>query len=547
MRIKTIAKFCAIALTLIFFSPVSASGSGTSLDNGRDWVALPDALAGYGFGGGLAVSADGQIIYVGGEQIRFSNDGGKTWSNRSGNIDSVSGPSVATSASGAYVVAVTNQQKPWVSSDYGMTWNAPTNIPGGQITSMSSSGQYIAVTNTGGYLYMSRNYGASFTMISVAPEVQNRDVMSDVEISADGSRIMVSTKSPIEKVYLSTDFGNSFSEIPSSKLPSQEWNLVDISGDGMTLFAGRDIDNLWISRDGGITWTLRPMPGERSPRYLFSSAVSYDGSKITIGIVGTVVTSSDGGITWVSRPGSANVWWFQVATSQDGYILYGNGGGTTMYKSTPTQIWFDRGTVTFFLPTCDAFSGRVASIGASSVALVLDTMTAGLNSDGSTYAYYTETDTAGWGAIYDYGQSRNVVCEYASLSGTVTLTRGRFISASSPGNSETTTNTTDFFQYVGNTKVAGVNGGAYRGGACGNLTVPRAASVTISCTPSILSSYTTLSQTGSVLWRDGSQTTGVSGNQSSDAYVLVKVRKSALSGASGATFIATETFTMTSL
>jgi len=547
MRRLRIAKFCAIALALCVLSPLSANGFGTTLDNGRDWTALPDALTGYGFGGGLAVSADGQIIYVGGTQIRFSNDGGKTWSNRSGNIDVVSGPSVATSASGEYVVAVTNLRRPWVSSDYGMTWNAPLAVDGGQITSMSSSGQYIVVTNTGGFLYISRDYGVSFSMISVAPEIENKDVMSDVEISANGSRILVSTRSPIGKIYISNDFGASFSEIPESKLPNQSWDLVDISGDGLTLFAAKNIDTLWISRDGGTNWSLRPVPGGLASSKLYSSAVSYDGLKITIGIVGTVITSSDAGTTWESRPGSGNLRWFQVASSQDGYILYGNGGGTTMYKSTPTQIWFDQGTVTFFLPTCDDFSGRVTSIGASSVALVLDTLTAGLNTDGSTYAYYTETDTAGWGAVYDYGQSRNEVCEYASLSGTVTLTRGRFISTSSPGNSETTTNTTDFIQYVGNTKAIGVYGGAYRGGACGNLSVPRAASITVSCNASILSGYTTLSHSGSVLWRDGSQTTGVGGTQSSQAYVLVKVKKSALVGASGATFIATETFTMTSL
>ena len=192
-------------------------------------------------------------------------------------------------------------------------------------------------------------------------------------------------------------------------------------------------------------------------------------------------------------------------------------------------------------------NANFTSVEARSAVLIIDTLTAISNSD-SAYAYFTETDTAAFGAVYDYGKSFDATsCQYAQMSGTVTLTRGRFMSALSPAHSETTTNTTDFIQYVGNTKVTGVNSGNYKGLACGNLTVPRAASITASCSPTILSDYTTLAQNNSVLWRDGSQTSGVNGNQSADAYILVKVKKTAIAGATtGAGFVATETFTVTS-
>lgn len=205
------------------------------------------------------------------------------------------------------------------------------------------------------------------------------------------------------------------------------------------------------------------------------------------------------------------------------------------------------GTVSFSLSECTN-DANFTSVAARSVVLVIDTATAAVNTDGATYAYFTETDTAGFGAVYDYGKSFDATsCAYSQMSGTVTITRGRFMSAASPTHSETTTNTTDFIQYIGNTKVSGVNGGNYRGLACGNMTVPRAASVTASCTPTILSDYTTLAQNNSVLWRDGTQTSGVAGNQSADAYTLVKVKKSAIAGATpGAGFVATETFTVTS-
>ena len=204
------------------------------------------------------------------------------------------------------------------------------------------------------------------------------------------------------------------------------------------------------------------------------------------------------------------------------------------------------GTVSFMLSACEN-NANFTSVEARSAVLIIDTLTAISNSD-SAYAYFTETDTAAFGAVYDYGKSFDATsCQYAQMSGTVTLTRGRFMSALSPAHSETTTNTTDFIQYVGNTKVTGVNSGNYKGLACGNLTVPRAASITASCSPTILSDYTTLAQNNSVLWRDGSQTSGVNGNQSADAYILVKVKKTAIAGATtGAGFVATETFTVTS-
>jgi hypothetical protein len=218
-----------------------------------------------------------------------------------------------------------------------------------------------------------------------------------------------------------------------------------------------------------------------------------------------------------------------------------------MYKSNPSQVWQDAGTVTLLLPECGDFNGSLTSLAATSVRLEVDTMTAAANSDGGTYYYFTETDTALWGASYNYGQSRDVGCEYSNLSGSVIISRGRFIS-SSAAYSETTTNTTDFIQYVGNTKLAYGNGGNYKGSSCGNLTSAHSANVTQSCSAGILANYDQLSQRGMVDWRDQSQTYGSQGVQSGNAYVVVKIKKSAISGApGGTTFVATETFTLTSV
>jgi len=556
MKVKRIARFCAVALAICVLYPVSASGYGTKLDNGRDWFELPGALR--ESSQGVATSGNGEIVYtLEPRNVRYSGDGGANWSDRGAGVDwNSSGWDLATSASGAHVMITANGGYVHVSSDYGLTWTKKTNIVGGcwaqaqgqwRRASMSYSGQYMVVMENCGTIFVSSDYGQTFTERVINPSVTGQDAIADVEISGDGSRIIVPTDIRTGKVFLSTNYGVSFSEITQLTFAEKKnWTTVEVSGDGMTLLACASQDNIWTSRDGGATWRESVVAGGPAVKDWVAATISNDGQNIGIGRAGTILTSADGGQSWEARAGAPSSRWVGMASSQDGFIMYGNAGGGRIYKSLPTWIWFDKGTVTFYLPTCDAFEGSIASIGASSVTLFVDTLTARLNTDGSTYAYYTETDTAGWGAVYDYGQSMNVVCEKYSLDGTVTITRGRFIS-SSQAHSETTTNTTDFIQYVGNTKVTGVNSGNYRGASCGNLTRARAASITTSCDPSILADYSALTQNNSVLWRDNSQTSGVFGAQSSQAYTLVKVKRSALAGASGATFIATETFTLTSL
>jgi hypothetical protein len=182
---------------------------------------------------------------------------------------------------------------------------------------------------------------------------------------------------------------------------------------------------------------------------------------------------------------------------------------------------------------------------ASSVVLLTDTASAIANSETSTYIYFSETDTALWGGTYDYGSTQNAQsCAYRDMNGTVTLTRGRFMaSTNSAILSETTTNTTDFIQYIGNTETATT----YSGLACGAINQPHAASVTTSCTTAIQANYQQLTYLNSIQIRDSNVKKGVLGQASGKIYTHVKVKKSAIAGAaSGTTWVATETFTVTS-
>jgi hypothetical protein len=111
--------------------------------------------------------------------------------------------------------------------------------------------------------------------------------------------------------------------------------------------------------------------------------------------------------------------------------------------------------------------------------------------------------------------------------------------------SETTTNTTDFIQYIGNTETAT----AYSGLACGNMNAsPRnTTNVTTSCTTAIQANYQQLTYLNSVQVRDSNVKSGVLGQASGKIYTHVKAKRAIIELArTGTTWVATETFTVTS-
>jgi hypothetical protein len=220
------------------------------------------------------------------------------------------------------------------------------------------------------------------------------------------------------------------------------------------------------------------------------------------------------------------------------------GGAPTTVTSAGTVTLNYDGSVS----PCATDTSTATSVQAASVILLTDTASATLNSETSTWVYFSETDTALWGATYKYGSTQNPsTCYYSDMTGTVSLTRGRFMaSANSVVLSETTTNTTDFIQYIGNIE----SGGSYVGAACGNMNAsPRnTGNVTTSCTTAIQGAgYQQLTYSNSIQVRDGSVKSGTLGQTDGKIYTHVKAKRSIMSlAAAGTTWVAVETFTVTS-
>jgi len=565
VKVQKIAKLCAIALTICVLSPISASGYGTKLDNGRDWFELPGALR--SSSQGVATSGDGQFVYtLEPSNVRFSSDGGATWSDRGAGVDwSSSGWDLATSTNGQYVVISANGGYIHTSNNYGVTWVKKTGVLGGcwgagqgqwRRASMSYSGQYQVVMENCGTIQVSSDYGVTFTERIISSSITGNDAIADVEMSGDGSRIIVPTDARFGKVYLSSNFGGSFSEISALTYATKKsWTTVEISGDGQTLLACASQDNIWVSRDGGSTWRESLLFNNPAEKDWVAATISYDGNNIGIGRTGTILTSSDGGSSWESRPGAPSSRWVGMASSRDGFIMYGNAGGARIYKSLPSWIWFDAGTVTIF-HKCTSDTSTVTSVQAQSVTLILDSAT--VASDTSTYHYYTETNTALWGATYNYGQKQSAEdCSYSDMTGTMTLARGPFIASSGAAYSETSTigANDDFVQYIGNTNPYGA--GYFGDNNCGNLTVPNL-NVANSCdfidlakqgdwprlnvgiSKVVRSAYI---RSGISLPKTGVQRTPL---DPATIFVVVKAKKALMALAPvGTSWVASETFTVT--
>jgi hypothetical protein len=553
-KMSTVALF----LTTVMSGQAYAATQVQYSEFGLSW----NKLSGVGDTKAIATSDDGSIVYaISPTYVQFSNDYGKTWSYRTnGYTNSGNVVAMSTSSDGRVVVIVENEGWIYISTNYGVSWVRRTNVnssvnyydpfqfPGAEgigvwdCVSVSATGQRIIVTE-GGWTYISENYGSTFS-VSDARVVS----IKNIAMSDDG-RVILMASSTSQKLLLSDNYGSSFSAVGS--LGSRDWTSVAVSGDGKYLVAGVWDADIWLSSNTGTSWISKTV--SVSNKHWTWSAISNDGSRITLLRDNDVpVTSRDLGATFTERTNFPAAYgdWTGLATSSDSSRVY-LAGPSGIYASVVTQtlatVTSNYGTVTLLLDICLSDTSTSTSVMAASVVLLADTASAITNSETATYIYFSETDTALWGSTYDYGSTQDAQsCAYTDLNGTLTLTRGRFMaSTNSLALSETTTNTTDFIQYIGNTESSGKLSGL----RCGNMNAsPRnTISVTTSCTTAIQANYQQLTYLSSLQVRDSSVKKGVLGQPSGRIYTHVKVKTSAIAGApSGTTWVATETFTVTS-
>jgi hypothetical protein len=164
----------------------------------------------------ISMSSNGQYqtAVVVNNYIYVSSDYGITWTARNTSVSSVRWSCVSVSASGQYQIAgIGKNGSPsgqiWMSTDYGLTWNILTNSPNTTWTSlaMSASGQYQVCTANSITVYLSRDYGNTYTL--VYPDSNFSNSFTSIRMSASG-QYLAAVGYGGTFIWVSTNYGNSW-------------------------------------------------------------------------------------------------------------------------------------------------------------------------------------------------------------------------------------------------------------------------------------------------------------------------------------------------
>lgn len=213
-----------------------------------------------------------------------------------------------------------------ISTNYGKTWSN-VNIPTPYVYRCSASldGKYILVNEAVGSLYMSSNYGSSFSYVSGVSSVY------DVAVSATGKYIIVGTNNNTIKI--SSNSGASW--ISSSQTSSV--SSVCMAIDGTVMYAASE-HIILKSVNYGANWVEIFNNSDKTIR---SICCSGDGQHLLICYTGNNVLSisHDFGLTYSDVGESAE--YYKIAMSSNGLsIACSTTNSTTLYYSiNGGQTW----------------------------------------------------------------------------------------------------------------------------------------------------------------------------------------------------------------
>ena len=260
------------------------------------------------------MTEDGTKIVAGATTgIWVSSDSGASWTERN-NTSNIN--SVKLSADGTKIFATyRGASQVLISNDFGLSWS--TSTPTGYVcvnacaVDISSDGTKIYLINYDGGVYVSSNSGTSWTQTNSNPYR-----FTSVASSSSGQYVLVSEESN-NKLYLSSDYGQTWINLSAANSFNTNWVSVDISDDGQKLVATGYQNYVYTSSNGGTTWTTRTAVSGTQVRVASSS----DGNVIVATNWGSNLRlTTDGGANWDSEPVSRD--WFTPAINPSGTKAY---------------------------------------------------------------------------------------------------------------------------------------------------------------------------------------------------------------------------------
>jgi hypothetical protein len=217
-----------------------------------------------------------------------------------------------------FALAVSNDNdKVLLSLNAGNTWSAISQFDGqaayGNIVKVSSTGQYmLLVANYPYQVYLSSNYGNNWTSIATA-----NGTIYNLAISDNGQYIVYVVGGGSGNVYISNNFGASFSTAGSPGVSS--WRGVAMSSSGQYITLTSFNSYIWVSSNYGVSYTAKTA----YPSTGWIPVVMSQNGQYQVAGRDTIYRSSNYGSTWTNTGYTVSNGWARLAISGDGQYLLG--------------------------------------------------------------------------------------------------------------------------------------------------------------------------------------------------------------------------------
>lgn len=175
---------------------------------------------------------------------------------------------VSMSFDGQYMVAVPSSGQVYLSNNYGVTWSATGVNHTWNATSSSKTGQIVAICGSNSPIYISTDFGNNWISYD-----SNRNWIG-ISISLDGAHMVACVNGGY--IYQSNNTGETWTANLTAGI--REWKRISISGTGERIFAICDTGVL-MSHDMGLTWNIYSFINND----LLSISISKNGKRAIIG------------------------------------------------------------------------------------------------------------------------------------------------------------------------------------------------------------------------------------------------------------------------
>ena len=350
--------------------------------------------------------------------ISYSTDSGNNWK---GSVVNANASSVAISGDGSTVISNFYGDFPYVSVGSSNQFYANPTIPLGISygTALSSTGQNAIITQQGGKILTTTNYGSNFTNALVSGQTISDQFYGAASISQNGlvanaaASGIVYTSSTVNTAgqvafstgsgytynannqNFSTQFGTSYNTYGSQSITTQAWLGVSISSNGQLMAATSSNSAggyVFISTNTGSYWSAATTLSSSQLNFSSVSVSASTGQYILASVAsGNLYVSANTGTSWTTISSVPVQPWIATAVSSNGQVMVAVGTSIQPYVSTNYGVtWTSYGTAQNYSSVATSSTGQYMAATTTGGQIYLSTNT------GTNWAVLSNSTTANW-------------------------------------------------------------------------------------------------------------------------------------------------------